>query len=105
MVSLMPGLHEVAEALEHLVHDGHLPHSEQHNDVAGDEAHQGTADTEHGCTPMSHQCECHSSVVVLVGEQSYEIGSAPAGPTLRRPHVEVLLTGRANAPPTPPPLA
>ena len=104
MVSLMPGLHEVAEALEHLVHDGHLPHSEEHEEVADEEAHEAEADTEHGCTPVSHQCECHTSVVVLLGNYAFELDPAPTTLERRNPHVAHALTNQANGPPTPPPI-
>ena len=104
MVSLMPGLHEVAEVLEHLVHDGHLPHSEEHEQLVADEAHEAAADTEHGCTPVSHQCECHSSVVVLLGDYNLDHTPALRVPAQRSPHREHPLTSRANAPPTRPPI-
>jgi len=105
MVSLLPGLHEVAEALEHVVHDGHLPHSAEHEELADQEVHEADQDTEHGCTPISHQCECHSSVVVLLGNSDFDLGQQPYGDVVRHPHVARLHRATANAPPTRPPIA
>jgi len=60
---LVPGREEVVETLAHLVHDGHLPHSGAHEQVA---ATEGCDDAdEHGCTPLSHHCACCASVSAL----------------------------------------
>ncbi|MFT5679910.1 MAG: hypothetical protein ACI8RZ_000815 [Myxococcota bacterium] len=103
ILTLLPGWGELIESAEHLIHDGHLPHSTSHEETASIEEH--AADTEHGCTPTSHHCECHQSVPVLPS-------SAP--PQLS-PRIEVVvlswaprrdtLISRVDIPPTPPPLA
>ena len=59
IVGIMPGTHEIAETVGHLIHEGHLPHSAQHDRVAISE--QLPSDDEHGCTPIDHHCECHTS--------------------------------------------
>lgn len=60
---LFPGSAEVVETVAHVVHDGHLPHSEAHDDVAATE--DCDAADEHGCTPLQHQCKCCSSASAL----------------------------------------
>ncbi|MEQ1567733.1 MAG: hypothetical protein ABMA64_18980 [Myxococcota bacterium] len=57
---LLPGSDEVVETIAHLVHDGHLPHSDTHEEVAATED-CGDAD-EHGCTPLDHHCKCCPSI-------------------------------------------
>ncbi|MCB9791944.1 MAG: hypothetical protein H6741_04380 [Alphaproteobacteria bacterium] len=105
VICLLPGLPEILESLEHLLHDGHLPHSAQHDDAQVQEDHDATAEAEHGCTPTAHHCGCHVSTPAILGDD-------PFGPPLRSPHFELELgetevtpTSWANAPPTPPPLA
>lgn len=60
VVGLFPGSDEVVETIAHLVHDGHLPHSEQHDQVAATEDCDDS--DEHGCTPLAHHCKCCASV-------------------------------------------
>ena len=60
---LFPGSEEVVETVVHLVHDGHLPHSDAHAEVAVTED-CGDSD-EHGCTPLAHSCECCASLSAL----------------------------------------
>jgi hypothetical protein len=78
VVGLLPGSEEVVETVAHLVHDGHLPHSEAHDEVAATEDCDGSA--EHGCTPLAHHCECCASVSAIPG-----VGptATPIGVTLR----------------------
>ena len=57
---LLPGSEEVVETIAHLAHDGHLPHSDTHDEVAATED-CGDAD-EHGCTPLAHHCKCCPSI-------------------------------------------
>lgn len=57
---LIPGSDELVETVIHLVHDGHLPHSEAHDEVAATEACDDS--DEHGCTPLAHHCTCCASV-------------------------------------------
>lgn len=64
IVGLVPGSEEVVESVSHLVHDGHLPHSKTHDEVAVSEDCGGESD-EHGCTPMAHHCRCCASVAAL----------------------------------------
>lgn len=104
-VSLLPGLSELVESLEHLLHDGHLPHSAQHEQQQHVEHHAQGLDDEHGCTPMSHQCGCHASVPGVLAAGHPDIGR-PAPAAEGRPlGPEDTPLSRANAPPTPPPRA
>jgi len=100
----LPGLPELVESIEHLVHDGHLPHSEQHAVDQHAESHQGL-DEEHGCTPIAHRCGCHVSAPAILASGDTEV-SPPFAPDGRRPTwVEDEPTNWANAPPTRPPIA
>ena len=104
MVSLMPGVIELIESVEHLLHDGHLPHSAQHDLVEASEAHD-LGHEEHGCTPMTHSCGCHFSSPAVLAEDTaltMQRSSTPEGRPLAAEHT---LASRANAPPTPPPIA
>jgi len=104
VVSLLPGVPELVENVEHLLHDGHLPHSEQHERAKYAENHDGL-DEEHGCTPMSHLCGCHASVPGILPESALVI-RRPLLATPGRPFApERIPTSRSNAPPTPPPIA
>ena len=102
-LSILPGWTELLENLEHLLHDGHLAHSVQHDDVAVDEGHEGA--DEHGCTPMAHQCGCHASMqaVLTAGDDDqtrrHSVEEARGFTTEWSP-----LT-RAIPPPTRPPIA
>jgi len=60
---LFPGSDELVETVVHLVHDGHLPHSEQH-DLQSTTEDCGDSD-EHGCTPLAHHCQCCFSVSAI----------------------------------------
>ena len=108
VVSLLPGVTELPENLEHLLHDGHLAHSALHDDH-GEEEHadeHASLEAEHGCTPLTHHCGCHSSIAVVLPEdtQAHEprfvVLTSRVHPALDRQRVD-----RANAPPLPPPLA
>jgi hypothetical protein len=67
-LTILPGWPELLENVEHLLHDGHLAHSAQHDDVAANEGHDDV--DEHGCSPMAHQCPCHVSMqAVLTARQ------------------------------------
>lgn len=57
---LMPGAEELVESAAHLLHDGHLPHSEAHDEVAATEDCDSDC-KEHGCTPLAHHCKCCAS--------------------------------------------
>lgn len=104
ILAMLPGWGELIETAEHLLHDGHLPHSTSH-EVSGDTEEHAAADTEHGCTPTSHHCECHQSVPVLPGEEAPQL----------KPQQRLVMTSwiprddqlisRVDAPPTPPPIA
>ncbi len=105
MLSLFPGVVELLENAEHLLHDGHLPHSSQHELARSSEAPHRDLEDEHGCTPLAHHCSCHSSAPVVIGHARPRIAARPAltprlvfGAPLAPP-------SRANAPPTPPPIA
>lgn len=104
-LSLVPGLGEFVESVEHLLHDGHLPHSEQHELAGVEESHLAEAAPEHGCTPMSHNCGCHVSTpatlpTVAMPERVDRLVVAPF-----HPQGDDALVSRANAPPTRPPIA
>lgn len=107
-ISLMPGLVELVENIEHIVHDGHLAHTADHETHDGhdheDVAAHEVLEAEHGCTPMSHTCGCHSSVPVILTD-------ALALDTPRRVVEEIAhsaliarMLQRANAPPVRPPI-
>ncbi|MCB9680611.1 MAG: hypothetical protein H6733_03995 [Alphaproteobacteria bacterium] len=63
VLGLLPGAEEIVESIVHLVHDGHLPHSEAHAAQASSE--HCPDDAEHGCTPLSHHCGCCVSLAAL----------------------------------------
>jgi hypothetical protein len=102
--SLMPGVPEVLENVEHLLHDGHLAHSEQHEAVKYIESHGDGLD-EHGCTPMAHRCGCHASMIGLLPDPAPGVQRSLAPAEDAPIAVERIPTARANAPPTPPPIA
>ena len=54
---LTPGSEDVVGTLVHLLHDGHLPHSAAHREVAATEDCDTDCE-EHGCTPLAHHCKC-----------------------------------------------
>lgn len=103
VVSLLPGLSEVLETVEHLIHDGHMPHSEQHEQTQLSEGH--TVDVEHGCTTMAHQCACHTSMPAILADATPEPARRVVALTRRPLAAEETPLSRANAPPTPPPIA
>ena len=103
-VSLMPGVVELVESVEHLLHDGHMPHSAQHELVEAIETHD-LGHEEHGCTPMTHTCGCHVSSPAVLGEETQLAVRRTSTLERRGVAAEHLLQSRANAPPTPPPIA
>ena len=105
MVSLLPGLVELVENIEHLLHDGHLPHSAQHEQEQSAESHDDGLDAEHGCTPMAHHCGCHTSSPALLANAAPELGRAIDPAERRLVGTDETPTSRANAPPTRPPIA
>lgn len=105
VVSLIPGLGELVESVTHVLHDGHLPHSEQHELAAVEAPHQADAAPEHGCTPMSHHCGCHVSSPVTVPTAILAVRVDQLLVARLHPHQDHWLASRANAPPTPPPIA
>ncbi len=105
VVSLLPGLSEIVENVEHLLHDGHLPHSEQHDSEKYAESHEDGLDEEHGCTPMSHNCGCHASAPAILAESCVVVKRVTVGVEGRPIAPEQIPAHRANAPPTPPPIA
>ena len=106
VLSLLPGMPDLIEIGEHLVHDGHLPHSGLDEATQSVEQHQVGLNAERGCTSMSHHCVCHGSAPAvlpaaldLVEPRLVQVPEvSPSGAT-------PLLLTRANAPPTPPPIA
>lgn len=102
-VSILPGWPELLENLEHLLHDGHLAHSAQH-----DEAAEGTHAEidEHGCTPMQHLCACHVSMQALLSEPG--VPAPPVGQLFDENHSSLKHgdpTSLAIPPPKRPPIA
>ena len=105
VLSLMPGWMELLENLEHLAHDGHLAHLMDHGEDE-DVASHDALEAEHGCTPISHNCGCHSSIPVLVPDDPLRFAAAAVVVMRERPQgLEERLVNRANAPPIPPPRA
>lgn len=103
-LALLPGWVELVENIEHLVHDGHFAHSEAHELAQASEAPHEPID-EHGCTPVSHHCGCHTSVpgVIELPEATVlpRFVMSDAEPPVR----EGRLLERAQAPPLRPPIA
>lgn len=103
-LALLPGWAELVENVEHLLHDGHLAHSEVHELAqASEDAHETT--DEHGCTPVSHHCGCHMSVPGVLADSDLTIGAPPMSMDRLALALEGRLLERAQAPPTPPPNA
>ncbi len=107
ILGLTPGGEALVEAAGHLLHDGHLPHSAAHEQVAASEDHAGSGScAEHGCSPSQHVCQCCSSLPMLPPELSL-----PDGPTFRYATVRVRVPDPASpalhstSPPVPPPIA
>lgn len=103
-ISLLPGWVEIAENVEHLLHDGHLAHSEEHEDGAHAEADHPTTD-EHGCTPMAHQCGCCRSMPAVVDGPQPPPAVMLAVTSVGLHEPERSWSSRALAPPTRPPIA
>ena len=82
---LFPGSEELVETAVHLFHDGHLPHSEQHEEVAATED-CGDSD-EHGCTALAHHCKCCASVSAVPpgGPSAYPLRVAAPSQRFRSP--------------------
>jgi hypothetical protein len=105
VLSLVPGLGELVESVEHVLHDGHLPHSVQHDLAAAEESHPAAVDTEHGCTPLSHNCGCHISTPATLPTVAVPVRIDRLLAARFHPRGAETLRSRANAPPTPPPIA
>ena len=106
MLSLSPGMHELLENVEHLVHDGHLAHSSLHDEHEDEDEAHAAIEAEHGCTPMSHNCGCHISVPIILVDDSHS--DPPRWALLASTFNPTRASGplmRANAPPVPPPTA
>lgn len=109
MLSLLPGLVELVENVEHLLHDGHLAHGAQHDQERSADKHadghdQGL-DDEHGCTPMAHHCGCHSSAPAMLADAAPDLDRAVVHEERRLSGADQTPISRANAPPTRPPIA
>lgn len=103
LLGLIPGSHELLENLAHLLHDGHLAHSEAHEVAA--EAERCAPDIEHGCTPLSHRCGCCVSLVGLPGLPDPIVLPAPLLPeATRHPHIGAGPPLRTLDPPYHPPI-
>ena len=104
MLAMLPGWGELIETAEHLLHDGHLPHSTDHEVSAATEEHT-VANDEHGCTPTTHHCECHQSVPVLPGNEPPQLNPLQRVVLTSWMPWEDQLISRVDVPPTPPPIA
>lgn len=102
VLGLFPGTSELVETVEHLLHDGHAPHSAAHEQVARTEARHGSA--EHGCSPLAHHCQCHASQIATPPVDVVVRLRSVAGRRLA-PDAKSPLRHRAVAPPLPPPIA
>ncbi len=102
IVTLVPGWVEVLENLEHLAHDGHLAHYVDHADDEDVASHEAL-EAEHGCTPLSHICDCHSSMPALLEIEVDLPRALGLVPGSMRVTADDRLVSRANAPPVPPP--
>ena len=100
-LSILPGWPELLENVEHLLHDGHLAHSAQHEEAA-DEGH--AALDEHGCTPMAHQCGCHTSVLAVLQDASVPELARWSSQEAQAYWTEWSPLNRAIPPPTRPPI-
>ena len=99
---MTPLSQELVEAAEHLVHDGHLPHSEAHLEDEAEEAHEGD---EHGCTPVQHRCGCCASMPGILDVPLHL--DRPVGLTDAPLQIELAprtWSTRSQAPPTRPPI-
>ena len=104
-LSLLPGWSELIENAEHLAHDGHLAHVVSHDEAEAEATHDALQ-AEHGCTPVSHTCPCHSSIpVVLPAEVDISPSRILATRSERVPDFVERPRHRASAPPVPPPRA
>lgn len=104
VLSVSPGMPELLENVEHLVHDGHLAHSSRHNE--DESVAHAAIEAEHGCTPMSHNCGCHISVLIVLVDEVHD--DTPRGALLASAFNPTRTSGpltQANAPPVPPPTA
>lgn len=104
-LSLLPGWGELLENAEHLLHDGHLAHLVDHHDDEDRATHEAL-EAEHGCTPVSHTCPCHTSIpAVLPGDVDLPHTRVLAADSMRVPDFVERPRHRDSAPPVPPPRA
>ncbi|MDP2316314.1 MAG: hypothetical protein Q8P41_25675 [Pseudomonadota bacterium] len=101
LFGLFPGGVEIFENLEHVIHDGHLAHAEDHLE----EEQHGAASDEHGCTPMMHTCGCHASLSALPGLDALELAPPHSDEAPSPVALDDRPLASATAPPTPPPNA
>lgn len=106
-LSILPGWPELLENVEHLLHDGHLAHSAQHDEASEGEAfHEEHGDTdEHGCTPMAHHCPCHISLQAVLTPTHVPKARVASHDETRGSLDDWDPTSLAIPPPTRPPIA
>ncbi len=106
VVGLCPGAAELLDVAEHLLHDGHLPHSAAHDVAAASEQHGETND-EHGCSPTSHHCKCCVNLLGLPPAPALPWDDAVCSAVNLSPIGSTDPRGpeRATPPPVPPPIA
>ena len=103
VLAMMPGIPQLLENLDHLVHQSPTQGPSDHE---LDEARHASLEAERGCSTMTHHCGCHISVpAVLPDEPTVEASSYAVLLVAEPPAFEDRLISRANAPPVPPPIA
>lgn len=76
-ILLFPGWVELAENALHLVHDGHLAHSVQHDPEAMADHPLGNHE-EVPCTPTDHHCQCCPSIPSVSPPEMVALQAVPA---------------------------
>lgn len=91
LLSVTPGMSEVAEAAVHLITHADLPHHER-------DADHGADCGEHSCTPLAHHCGCHAT---MSARAESRITSAKTFCSSSRldPSSIVAMFGRSSEPP------
>ncbi len=104
-LGMTPAATEVIEAVEHVLHDGHLPHGETHDETTA-EADHGKAD-EHGCSPTQHHCPCCASLAANLPSPPVlpDPPPFPVAERTLRPHDDALWLRGPPLPPLRPPIS
>lgn len=106
VITLMPGVPELLEAVDHLAHEGHLAHSSAHSESEPHAHDEASIEAEHGCTTMVHTCGCHVSMPAVLIARAEAEASRVLLPEVAQPREQIQsFTAWANAPPVRPPIA